>query len=37
LPNIERLHSNPPHLNLGAETFDMVLMVLTYHDLYCVS
>ena len=37
LPNVKRLVSNPPELKLPDEVFDMVLMVMTYHDLYYVS
>lgn len=37
LPNVRRLVSNPPDLNLPEEAFDMVLMVMTYHDIYYVS
>jgi predicted methyltransferase len=37
LGNVTRLISNPPNLNLPSESFDVVLMVLTYHDLYYVS
>ncbi len=37
LPNVKRLISNPPNLKLPIETFDMILMILTYHDLYYVS
>lgn len=37
LPNIKRLISNPPDLKLPIETFDIVLMVMTYHDIYYVS
>jgi predicted methyltransferase len=37
LPNVERLISNVPELKLGSEAFDMILMVLVYHDIYYVS
>jgi predicted methyltransferase len=37
LPNVERLVSNSPDLNLPVEAFDLVLMVMTYHDIYYVS
>lgn len=37
LSNVEHLISNAPELNLGSETFDMILMVLVYHDVYYVS
>jgi len=37
LPNVRRLISNPPDLKLPIETFDIVLMVMTYHDIYYVS
>jgi len=37
LSNVERLISNAPELNLGSEAFDMILMVLVYHDVYYVS
>ena len=37
LPNVERLISNTPELKLGSEAFDMILMVLVYHDIYYVS
>ena len=37
LANVERLNSNPPDLKLGDEDFDMVLMIMVYHDLYYVS
>jgi len=37
LPNVERLISNPPELKLGSEAFDVILMVLVYHDVYYVS
>jgi predicted methyltransferase len=37
LPNVERLISNAPELKLGSEAFDMILMVLVYHDIYYVS
>jgi predicted methyltransferase len=37
LPNVELLSSNAPDLKLVDEAFDMVLMVMTYHDIYYVS
>lgn len=37
LSNVERLRSNPPDLKLGSESFDLVLMIMTYHDIYYVS
>ncbi|MBW2716097.1 MAG: class I SAM-dependent methyltransferase, partial [Deltaproteobacteria bacterium] len=37
LPNVDRLISNPPELKLGSEAFDVILMILTYHDIYYVS
>ena len=37
LPNVERLISNAPELKLGSETFDVILIVLVYHDVYYVS
>jgi predicted methyltransferase len=37
LPNVERLISNPPELNLGNQSFDVILMILVYHDIYYVS
>jgi predicted methyltransferase len=37
LPNVRRLISNPPDLKLPVETFDIVLMVMIYHDIYYVS
>jgi predicted methyltransferase len=37
LPNVKRLISNPPDLMLPSETFDIVLMVMTYHDIYYIS
>jgi len=37
LLNVERLISNAPELQLGSEAFDMILMVLVYHDIYYVS
>jgi predicted methyltransferase len=37
LPNVERLRSNAPDLKLGNDAFDMVLMIMTYHDIYYVS
>lgn len=37
LPNVERLRSNVPDLKLGDEAFDMILMVMVYHDTYYVS
>jgi predicted methyltransferase len=37
LPNIKRLISNPPDLKLPSEAFDIVLMVMTYHDIYYIS
>jgi predicted methyltransferase len=37
LPNVKRLSSNPPDLKLGSETFDMVVMIMVYHDVYYVS
>jgi predicted methyltransferase len=37
LPNVVRLVSNPPELRLGIESFDVVILVLTYHDIYYVS
>jgi predicted methyltransferase len=37
LPNVERLVSNPPELKLPVEAFDVVLMVMTTHDIYYVS
>jgi predicted methyltransferase len=37
LPNVRRLSSNPPDLKLGSETFDMVVMIMVYHDVYYVS
>ena len=37
LPNVERLISNDPQLKLGSEAFDMILMVLVYHDVYYIS
>ena len=36
-PNIERLSSYASDLKLGSEAFDMILMVMTYHDTYYVS
>jgi predicted methyltransferase len=37
LPNVKRLISNPPDLKLPDEAFDMVLMIMVYHDIYYVS
>jgi predicted methyltransferase len=37
LPNADRLISNPPELKLESEAFDVILMILTYHDIYYVS
>jgi predicted methyltransferase len=37
LPNVRRLSSNPPDLKLGREVFDMVVMIMVYHDVYYVS
>ena len=37
LPNVERLISNPPDLELPIGTVDIVLMVMIYHDIYYVS
>lgn len=37
LQNVKRLSSNAPDLKLGNGTFDMVLMVMVYHDIYYVS
>jgi len=37
LPNVVRLISNPPELRLGSESFDVVILVLTHHDIYYVS
>ena len=37
LPNVKRLISNAPDLKLPSEAFDLVLMVMTYHDIYYVS
>ncbi len=37
LPNVRRLSSNPPDLKLGREAFDMVVMIMVYHDVYYVS
>ena len=37
LPNVKRLTSNAPDLKLPDEAFDMVLMVMVYHDIYYVS
>ena len=37
LSNVERLTSNAPDLKLGDDVFDMILMVMTYHDIYYVS
>ena len=37
LPKIKRLISEVPALGLGVEKFDMILMVMTYHDVYYVA
>jgi predicted methyltransferase len=37
LSGVEQLRSNPPDQKLQAEAFDLVLMVMTYHDIYYVS
>ena len=37
LPNVQRLISNPPDLKLRIEAYDIILMVLVYHDVYYVS
>jgi predicted methyltransferase len=37
LPNVVRLISNPPELQLESESFDVVFLVLAYHDVYYVS
>jgi predicted methyltransferase len=37
LPNVALLHSNAPALKLKNEAFDMVVMIMTYHDIYYVS
>jgi predicted methyltransferase len=37
LPNVKRLISNPPDLKLPREAFDLVLMIMVYHDIYYVS
>lgn len=37
LAGIERLVSEIPDMKLGEEKFDMVLMVMIYHDVYFVS
>ncbi|MBW2691664.1 MAG: class I SAM-dependent methyltransferase [Deltaproteobacteria bacterium] len=37
LPNVKRLSSNPPDLKLGSEVFDLVLLVMVYHDVYYES
>lgn len=37
LPNVTRLISDLPDLELPIETVDIVLMVMTYHDVYYVS
>ena len=37
LAGVEQLSSNPPDLKLPTEAFDVVLMVMTYHDIYYVS
>lgn len=37
LPNVTRLISDAPDLKLPTGTIDIVLMVMTYHDIYYVS
>lgn len=37
LPQITRKTSEVPALGLGEETFDLILMVMTYHDVYYVA
>jgi predicted methyltransferase len=37
LPKINQLSSEVPALGLGVEKFDMILMVMTYHDVYYVA
>jgi predicted methyltransferase len=37
LPAVKRLTSEVPALGLGENVFDMILMVMTYHDIYYVA
>lgn len=37
LPAIKRLTTEMPALELGSETYDLILMVMTYHDVYYVA
>ncbi|MFT5350776.1 MAG: putative methyltransferase [Planctomycetota bacterium] len=37
LPKVIRLSSEVPAMGLAKETFDMILMVMTYHDIYYVA
>ncbi len=37
LPGIKRMKTEVPALGLGDEKFDMILMVMTYHDVYFVA
>ncbi len=37
LPQVTRLISEVPSLQLGEGTFDMILMVMVYHDIYYVA
>lgn len=37
LPQVIRLNSELPTLGLGKESFDLILLVMTYHDVYYVA
>jgi predicted methyltransferase len=37
LPVVKRLTTEMPALELGSETYDLILMVMTYHDVYYVA
>jgi predicted methyltransferase len=37
LPLVKRLVTEMPALELGSETYDLILMVMTYHDIYYVA
>ena len=37
LPKVTRLTSEVPAMGLGNESYDMILMVMTYHDIYYVA
>ncbi len=37
LPAVKRLTTEMPALELGSETYDLILMVMTYHDVYYVA